>query len=90
MKTSHALLSAAVSGVALGLLQATAWAAPAGGQVPSGFDSPTGGQLDADAGAKHVQGPSLARGRAGCKSDRTRAKGRTPAGQGGCRTDHGK
>ena len=54
MKISHAILSAAVSGMTLGLSQATAWAAPDGSRVVSGFDSATGSQLDADAGAKHA------------------------------------
>ena len=88
-KTSHAILSAAVSGMALGLLQATAWASPADGQVTSGFDSPTGSRLDADAGAKHAcKGQNACKGQGGCKTDQNSCKGQNACnGKGGCRTD---
>ena len=90
MKTSRALLSAAVSGITLGLLQATASAAPGGFAASGfGFNSRTGSQLDADAGAKHAcKGQNACKGQGGCKTDKNSCKGQNACkGQGGCRTD---
>ena len=89
MKTSRAILSAAVSGITMGLLQAGAWAAPAASQAASGFDSPAGSALGADAGTKHAcKGQNACKGQGGCKTDKNSCKGQNACkGQGGCRTD---
>jgi hypothetical protein len=93
VKISHAILSAAVSGMTLGLLPATASAAPAetlaGTLLAAGFDSPAGLQLDADAGAKHAcKGQNACKGQGGCKTDKNSCKGQNACkAQGGCRTD---
>src|SRR5437016_2270516 len=87
MKTS--ILSAAVTGITLGLLQTAAWASPVDGQA-AGFDSPSSGSaLDADAGAKHAcKGQNACKGQGGCKTDKHACKGQNACkGQGGCRTD---
>jgi hypothetical protein len=86
MKTS--ILSAAVTGITLGLLQTTAWASPVDLQGP-GFDAPADGQLAADAGAKHAcKGQNACAGQGGCKTEKHACKGQnTCKGQGGCRTD---
>jgi hypothetical protein len=86
MKISRAILSAAVSGIALGLSQA-AWAAPQ--EALSGVGDLAGGQLDADAGAKHAcKGQNACKGQGGCKTDKHACKGQNACkGQGGCRTD---
>lgn len=86
MKT--AILSAAVTGITLGLLQATAAASPIDGQV-AGFDAPSSDPLDADAGAKHAcKGQNACKGQGGCKTDKHACKGQNACkGQGGCRTD---
>ena len=86
MKTS--ILSAAVTGITLGLLQTTAWASPVESPVPS-FDAPSGSPLDADAGAKHAcKGQNACKGQGGCKTDKHACKGQNACkGQGGCRTD---
>jgi hypothetical protein len=88
MKISQAILSAAVSGMALGLSQA-AWATPQENEVLSGFDGQAGSQLDMDAGAKHAcKGQNACKGQGGCKSDKHACKGQNACkGQGGCRTD---
>jgi hypothetical protein len=88
MKPSHAILSAAVSGITMGLVQAPAWASPQADPSPA-IDSPSGGQLDADAGAKHAcKGQNACKGQGGCKTDKHACKGQNACkGQGGCRTD---
>jgi len=88
MKISRAILSAAVSGIALGLSQA-AWAAPRESEVLSGVDGLPGSQLDTDAGAKHAcKGQNACKGQGGCKSDKNACKGQNACkGKGGCRTD---
>ncbi len=88
MKISRAILSAAVSGMALGLSQA-AWAAPQESEALSGVGDLAGSQLDTDAGAKHAcKGQNACKGQGGCKTDKHACKGQNACkGQGGCRTD---
>jgi hypothetical protein len=88
MKTSRALLSAAVSGITLGL-QAAVWAGPASAApTDSTFDIQTGSQLDTtDAGAKHAcKGKNDCKGQGGCKASKNGCKGKNDCkGQGGCK-----
>ena len=86
MKISHAILSAAVSGMTLGLSQA-AWAAPQESVVQSGVDGVTGSPLDTDAGAKHAcKGQNACKGQGGCKTDTHGCQGKNDCkGQGGCK-----
>jgi hypothetical protein len=87
MKMSRALLSAAVSGITLGL-QAAVFAAPA--SAARTIDVQTGTQLDmADAGAKHdCAGKNACKGQGGCKSSKNGCKGKNDCkGQGGCKTN---
>jgi hypothetical protein len=89
MKTSRALLSAAVSGITLGL-QAAVWAPSASASTTDTYDAPAGSQLDmSDAGAKHAcKGQNACKGQGGCKSSKTGCKGKNDCkGQGGCKTD---
>jgi hypothetical protein len=89
MKMSHALLSAAVSGITLGL-QAAVWAGPASAGQADSFDVATGSQLDmSDAGAKHAcKGKNDCKSQGGCKSSKNGCKGKNDCkSQGGCRTD---
>ena len=89
MKTSRATLSAAVSGITLGL-QAAVWAGPASAAQTDTFDVRTGSQLDmSDAGAKHAcKGQNACKGQGGCKASKNGCKGKNDCkGQGGCRTD---
>jgi hypothetical protein len=88
MKMSRTLLSAAVSGITLGL-QATAWVPTASASTTPVFDTPAI-QLDAaDAGAKHAcKGQNACKGQGGCKTDKHACKAQNACkGQGGCRTD---
>jgi hypothetical protein len=86
MKTP--MLSAAVAGITLGLLQTPARASSLDDRV-AGFDSPAGSPLEADAGTKHAcKGKNACKGQGGCKTDKNACKGQNPCkGQGGCRTD---
>jgi hypothetical protein len=88
MKSSNALLSAAVSGIVIGL-QGMAGASP---QTEGGttFAPVPADPLDAsDAGAKHAcKGQNACKGQGGCKTDKHACKGQNACkGQGGCRTD---
>jgi len=85
---SNVVLSAAVSGIMLGTMEASARASTTGGDLP-GLDTPGGIQLDADAGAKHAcKGQNACKGQGGCKTDKHACKGQNACkGQGGCRTD---
>jgi len=87
-KISNVVLSAAVSGITLGTMQAPAWAAPPSSDLP-GLDAPGGMKLDADGGAKHAcKGQNACKGQGGCKTDKHACKGQNACkGQGGCRTD---
>ena len=86
MKVSHAILSAAVAGMALGISQAAQGATE--GSV-AGFDGASGSPLDADAGARHAcKGQNDCKGLGDCKTDKHACKGQNACkGQGGCRTD---
>ena len=87
MKISEALVSAAVSGIVLGV-SPSARSSPRG---DSAVDYPIYEQLDgsADAGAKHAcKGQNACKGQGGCKTDKHACKGQNACkGQGGCRTD---
>jgi hypothetical protein len=65
MKTSQMILSAAVSGLTLGLLAGKASASSTGDVHPA-IGAPVAGQLDADAGSgsKHA-----CKGQGGCRTD---------------------
>jgi hypothetical protein len=89
MKTSRATLSAAVSGITLGL-QASVWAGPVSAAQTDAFDVGTASQLDmSDAGVKHAcKGQNACKGQGGCKASKNGCKGKNDCkGQGGCRTD---
>jgi hypothetical protein len=88
MRISHAILSAAVSGITLGASQpARAVVADPFATSSSSFDGAT--PMDADAGAKHAcKGQNACKGQGGCKTDKHACKGQNACkGQGGCRTD---
>jgi len=91
MKTSHAILAAAVSGMTIGLTQGAASAAPLLAGPSCVLDAPRGGSLlgGSDAGAKHAcKGQNACKGQGGCKTDKHACKGQNACkGQGGCRTD---
>jgi hypothetical protein len=90
MKTSQtrALLSAAVSGITLGL-QAAVWAPSAHAATSPALEAPAGMLDTADAGAKHAcKGQNACKGQGGCKTDKHACRAQNDCkGQGGCRTD---
>ncbi len=87
---SHAILSAAVSGI-LFALPAAAGGSPRPSGASPGFDGPTASPLGdtPDAGSKHAcKGQNACKGQGGCKTDKHACKGQNACkGQGGCRTD---
>jgi hypothetical protein len=88
MKPSRALLSAAVSGIALGL-RAAVWAPSADAATSPTLDAPAGMRDASDAGAKHAcKAQNACKGQGGCKTDKHACKAQNACkGQGGCRTD---
>jgi hypothetical protein len=85
---TRALLSAAVSGITLGL-QAAVWAPGAHAATSPTFDGHAGVLDTADAGAKHAcKGQNACKGQGGCKTDKHACRAQNDCkGQGGCRTD---
>jgi len=85
MRISHAILSAAVSGITLGASQpARAVVADPFATSPSSFDGAT--PMDADAGAKHAcKGQNACKGQGGCKTGDAKCAGKNSCkGKGGC------
>ena len=93
MKGSSSILSAAVSGILLGL-PATANASSVNSRPVPGFDTPTASPLGdtSDAGAKHAcKGQNSCKGKGGCKAGDNGCKGKNSCkGKGGCATDGSK